>query len=152
MDDFRKDGDLEEGYFPEGTSHEDEFYYTGSFNFVWDKTKNDNNIREHGVDFKTAALVFNDPYAMEEEDKKERYYERRDKITGIPVDEDDSSDIPGFEGIPRALLGEIDNVLFVVYTTRFMRQEEYFRIISARAALKPEIDAYKKNRAKRERR
>lgn len=50
--------------------HEDEFFYTGDFNFVWDKAKNEHNIQCHGVDFKTAALVFNDPFALEEEDKK----------------------------------------------------------------------------------
>ena len=89
---------------------------------------------------------------MEEEDKKCAYYERRDTRTGIPVDEEDTLDIPGFEGVPRALMGEIDNVLFVVYTTRFMKQEEYYRIISARVAVKPEIDAYRKHRAKMENR
>lgn len=51
-----------EEYFPKGTVHEDEFFYTGDYNFVWDKAKNEKNLRDHGVDFKTAALVFNDPY------------------------------------------------------------------------------------------
>ena len=70
----------------------------------------------------------------------------------MPVDEDDILDIPGFEGTPRALMGEIDNLLFIVYTTRFMKNDEYYRIISARAAVKKEIDAYKRHRAKLEER
>ena len=79
-------------------------------------------------------------------------FEDRNRKTGIPVDEGDTLDVPGFEGIPRALIGEIENVLFVVFTTRFMRNDEYYRIISARVAVKKEIEAYKKNRAKREKR
>ena len=94
--------------------------------------------------------MFNDPYALEEPDKKHSDLEARDRRTGIPVDEDETLDIPGFEGVPRALMGEIDNVLFIVYTTRFMKKDEYDRIISARAAVKKEIDAYKRHRAKLE--
>lgn len=45
---------------------------------------------------------------------------------------------------------EIDNVLFVVFTTRLMKNDEYYRIISARAAVKKEIDAYKRHRARHE--
>ena len=42
MCDFRKEEDYE-AYFPEGTVHEDEFFYTGDYNFVWDKAKNEKN-------------------------------------------------------------------------------------------------------------
>ncbi len=66
MCDFRKEEDYE-AYFPEGTVHEDEFFYTGDYNFVWDKAKNEKNLRDHGIDFKTAVLVFNDPYALEDQ-------------------------------------------------------------------------------------
>lgn len=149
MDEYRKEEDSEE-YFPDGTVHEDEFFYTGDYNFVWDKAKSEKNLRDHGIDFKTAALVFNDPYALEEPDKKHSGLEARDRRTGMPIDEEDTLDIPGFEGVPRALMGEIDNVLFIVFTTRFMKNDEYYRIISARAALKKEIDAYKRHRAKLE--
>ena len=147
MADYGKEEDNIE-YFPEGTVHEDEFFYTGDYNFVWDKAKNEKNLRDHGIDFKTAALVFNDPYALEEPDKKHSKIEARNRRTGMPVDEEDTLVIPGFEGVPRALMGEIDNVLFIVYTIRFMKNEEYFRIISARAAVKREIEAYKRHRAK----
>ena len=33
MEEYRKEEDNEE-YFPEGTIHEDEFFYTGDYNFV----------------------------------------------------------------------------------------------------------------------
>ena len=151
MSDYRKEEDSE-AYFPEGTVHEDEFFYVGDYNFVWDKAKNEVNLRDHGIDFKTATLVFNDPYALGESDKEHSNVEERNRKTGIPVDEEDTLDIPGFEGVPRALMGEIDNVLFIVYTTRFMKNDEYYRMISARAAVKKEIDAYKRHRAKLERR
>lgn len=94
--------------------------------------------------------MFNDPYALEEPDEKHSELEARDRKTGMPVNEEDTLDIPGFEGVPRALMGEIDNVLFVVFTTRMMDNDEYYRIISARATVKKEIDAYKRYRARRE--
>ena len=50
--------------------------------------------------------------------------------------------IPGFEDVPRAFLGEVDNVLFVVYTMRYIEGAEYHRIISARAAEWDERQAY----------
>lgn len=36
--------------------------------------------------------------------------------------------------VPRVIIGAVDNVLFVVYTTRGYDGEEVFRIISARKA------------------
>lgn len=151
MDKYIKAED-QDGYFPEDTIHEDDFFYTGNFSFVWDKAKNEKNLRDHGIDFRTAALVFNDPYALEESDNTHSKYEERNRRTGIPVNEEDTLDFPGFEGVPRALMGEIDNVLFVVFITRFMKNDEYYRIISARVAVKKEIEAYKRNRARFERR
>lgn len=142
MDDFKKDADLEQSYFPEGTVHEDEYFYLDELKFVWDKAKNEVNIREHGVDFKTAALVFNDPYALEDYDYSHSEDEDRSDRIGVPVDLNDTMDIPGFEGVPRAFLGAVDNVLFVVYTMRFIAGSEYHRIISARAAEKEEIEEY----------
>ena len=142
MDDFKKDADLDRGYFPEGTTHEDEFFYLDELKFVWDKAKNEHNIIEHGVDFKTAALVFNDPYALTDYDYSHSDDEDRENAIGVPVDLTDTMDIPGFEGVPRAFLGAVDDVLFVVYTMRFISGSEYHRIISARAAEKEEIEEY----------
>ena len=38
-----------EEYFPKGTVHEDEFFYTGDYNFVWDKAKNEKNCEIMGL-------------------------------------------------------------------------------------------------------
>lgn len=135
-----------ESYFPEGTIHEDEFYENGALKFVWDKVKNQHNIEEHGIDFKTAALVFNDPYALTDYDSDHSDDEDRDTEIGVPVDPNDVIHVPGFDDMPRAILGQIDNVIFVVYTMRLIRNAEYYRIISARAAEKDEADAYRKYR------
>ena len=35
--------------------HEDETYQISGLHFIWDKAKNEYNIREHGIDFKTAG-------------------------------------------------------------------------------------------------
>ena len=131
-----------EGYFPEGTIHEDEYFYLDELKFVWDKAKNEHNIKEHGIDFKTAALVFNDPYALTDFDYDHSDGEDRHSETGVPVDLHDTLDVPGFEGVPRAFLGAVDDVLFVVYTMRFIAGSEFHRIISARAAEKEEIEEY----------
>lgn len=129
-------------YFPDKTVHEDEFFYLDELKFVWDKAKNLHNIEAHGIDFKTAALVFNDPYALTDYDIEHSEDEERLNETGIPVDWNDTLDIPGFEDVPRAFLGEVDNVLFVVYTMRYIEGSEYHRIISARAAEEDERRAY----------
>lgn len=133
-------------YFPYGTIHKDEFFETNQLKFVWDKAKNQHNIEDHGIDFRTAALVFNDPYAISDYDDFHSEYEDRNTEVGTPVDPEDVIHIPGFDDIPRAVLGEIDNVIFVVYTVRLIKNAEYYRIISARAAEKDEIEAYREYR------
>ena len=114
--------------------HEDEEYQVSGLHFIWDKAKNQYNIQTHGVDFKTAALVFNDDYCLINDDYDHSDGEIRESITGQPVDPDDRTDVPGIGSIPRAIIGEVDNVLFVVYTVRGYDGEEVFRIISARKA------------------
>lgn len=133
-------------YFSPGTEHEDEFYSTGELKFVWDRAKNEHNIQKHGIDFRTAALVFNDPYALSDYDSWHSDSEDRNTEIGTPVDPEDVIHIPGFDDVPRAVLGEIDNVIFVVYTVRLIKDAEYYRIISARAAEKEEVQAYKEVR------
>ena len=140
MDEDRKD--VPDGYFPPGTKHEDETYEMNGLHFVWDKAKNEANIKKHGIDFKTAALVFNDDYCLIDEDYEHSEDEDRESITGQPVDPDDVLDIPGIGSIPRAIIGEVNNVLFVVYTIRGSKGTDYRRIISARAADKDERELY----------
>lgn len=58
MDEYRKEEDSEE-YFPDGTVHEDEFFYTGDYNFVWASREGDPNRWEawcRGAEFHLDAL------------------------------------------------------------------------------------------------
>ena len=143
--------EFEGEYFPVGTVHEDEFYYYDEMNFVWDKRKNEVNIQTHGVDFQTAALVFNDPDALTVYDKEhsEESGETRYNEIGRPIDVHNTLDIPGFEDIPRAFLGEAEDVLLVVYTIREFDRKEYYRIISARPADEDETREYEKKKKHR---
>ena len=75
--------------------------------FEWDPKKERDNVKEHGVDFDTAARVFYDYH------RKERY----------DIDSSDNED-------RWQTIGFIDDVLFVVYTER----GDVTRIISARIA------------------
>ena len=43
----------------------DEYYFINDFSFVWDEDKDKANLAKHGIDFKTAALVFNDVLRIE---------------------------------------------------------------------------------------
>lgn len=75
--------------------------------FEWDRAKEQANRRKHGVDFRAAAKVFLDPYAIE-------------------LDDIGSADEERFN-----VIGLVDNrMLFVTYTLR----GETIRIISARGA------------------
>ena len=81
----------------------------------WDDSKNESNIKKHGVSFETAAYIFNDVnrievYDAKHSDTEERYY----------------------------TIGRVGDVLFVVYTDR----GEVFRLISARFATKREEEVY----------
>ena len=76
-------------------------------NFEWDSAKELANRKKHGIDFKTAAKVFLDPFIIEFEDHDAKGELRFNAI------------------------GLIDNrVLLVTYTTR----DDVVRIISARGA------------------
>lgn len=75
--------------------------------FEWDAVKERSNIAKHGLDFRTAARVFLDPFLVEFEDER-GYRESRWNVIGT------------VEG----------RVLFVTYTERNAR----IRIISARGA------------------
>ncbi len=75
--------------------------------FEWDRAKQQTNRRKHGVDFRTAAKVFLDPFAIELDDESVSSEERFNVI------------------------GSVDGrMLFVTYTLR----RETVRIISARGA------------------
>lgn len=87
--------------------------------FEWDANKNVINVKKHGINFNTAALVFSDEYRID-------FFDHLHSI-----DED-----------RYITIGMVDRVLFVVYTER----ANATRIISARPATPAERRAYYGNR------
>jgi uncharacterized DUF497 family protein len=85
--------------------------------FVWDETKNKENLKKHGIDFNTAIFVFNDPNHIKIYDEAHSIDEERWNIIGMIN----------------------DVVLFVVETEM---TDNLIRIISARKANKNERETY----------
>ena len=92
-------------------------YTLQGIEFEWDRTKATTNLSKHKVDFETACEAFFDPfvYTLEQE---EHEAELRDVLIGMTLQW---------------------NVLCVVYT---LRQDDVFRIISARPATPAERRQY----------
>ncbi len=88
--------------------------------FEWDDAKNQRNLAKHRVRFETAVLVFDDAYSLTQRDETTDEEERWITLGSIA---------------PSA-------VLFVVHTCFEHAGEEVLRIISARAATRPERRAY----------
>ena len=86
--------------------------------FEWDNEKEKTNIRKHGIDFTTAALVFKDENRLEMYD--EAHSDTEDRYITIGV------------------IDEITYIVMVVYTER----EETIRLISARKATERERRKY----------
>ncbi len=94
--------------------------------FQWDDKKAEINIKSHGVDFKEAKEIFYDDFALDIFDYLHTdFIEQRFQILGLTR----------------------KSVLLVVYT---IRDEEIYRIISARKATKAEEKAYWNERKKYE--
>jgi uncharacterized DUF497 family protein len=88
--------------------------------FEWDENKNQLNIRKHGINFRDAAYVFSDPFAL-----------------NIPDDEHSNNEERWL------LLGQnLNNQLLLVVHT--FRCGEVIRIISARKATANEKATYLK--------
>lgn len=87
----------------------------------WDDAKAARNIRVHGIDFREAKTVFEDPFAITIPDELHSEDESRSIVIG------------------RSLL---DKVLLVVHTER----KERIRIISARKATPTERFQYESER------
>jgi uncharacterized DUF497 family protein len=95
--------------------------------FGWDERKGKQNLAKHDVDFQTAELVFDDPYAVAIRDPAH-------------VGEED-----GY-----IALGEVgpSAVLFFVHTWFADQGEEVIRLISARAATGKERRSYEETHKK----
>jgi uncharacterized DUF497 family protein len=92
--------------------------------FEWDETKNQANIRKHGVNFRDAAYVFSDPYALNIPDDEHSEDEERWIILGRDLNQ---------------------KILLVVHTPR---GADSIRLISARNATPAEKSTYLKRAAK----
>jgi len=88
--------------------------------FEWDEHKNQQNLRKHDIRFETAALVFDDPYAITQRDVIFEDEQRWITVGAIG---------PG-------------SILLVVHTFYEEHDEEIIRVISARAAESHERRAY----------
>lgn len=102
----------------------DQYYLYEPFSFVWDEDKNQINLRKHGIDFKTAALVFLDDLRLEYPDPDHSENEDRYRTIGL-----------------------VHDVLTVVYCDRLNADtgNTDIRIISARLATRLERNAYNNN-------
>ena len=94
--------------------------------FEWDNRKAEANYRKHGIQFEEAALVFDDPFAVSEQDRIENREQRWQTI-----------------GTAGGCL-----LLLVAHTVYLEDDEiEVIRIISARRANKMERRRYEHGQA-----
>jgi uncharacterized DUF497 family protein len=94
------------------------YEYRGQI-FKWDREKSLSNIEKHGVSFKSGAVVFFDPNAVEYDDEDNSFEEERFKIIG---------------------LDESQRLLMVSHCYR--ENDSIIRIISTRKASKSEGKKY----------
>ena len=90
--------------------------------FEWDEQKSQANLAKHGLDFHTASLAFDDPFALTMRDELHNDEENR------------------FIMLAAIARGAI---LFVVFT---VRDQDMIRIISARAATRRERAIYEEGK------
>jgi uncharacterized DUF497 family protein len=113
----------------------------GGLRFEYDPEKNRKNIEKHGISFQSAARVFFDYDRIELYD--EGHSETEDRYNTIgDTSAGNLTTIGTLQGPQR-----IDDILFVVYTERIIRDEpgkpeEVIRLISARMATSFERGVY----------
>lgn len=89
--------------------------------FEWDEKKEKINIQKHGISFEQASYVFADPFALNKYDDKHSDDEERWILLGKSLNE---------------------TILVVAHTFRSKNDIELVRIISARKAVKKELQTY----------
>ncbi len=139
---YREQRQTSDPYFPEGTIHEDVFTVLGDRLFVWDKPKNEANKQIHGIDFYTAIYVFNDEDRLEDDSQFVEGENRREVIGEPEGPVIDGHEIETKHAKPKAIIGEVEGVLFVVFTETAGPDWTATRIISARAADEEEVKMY----------
>ena len=117
---------------------EDVYFSLGGMAFVYDKVKQEINIKKHGISFRIAARVFFDEDYIEALDEDNESGETRFDVIG------DISVAGRLE--EKTVIGNVEkfagadkDILYVVYTERTRRnldgkEEEVIRLISARMA------------------
>lgn len=113
----------------------------GDMHFEYDEEKNQRNIEKHGISLRSAARVFFDYDRIEYYDEENSSSEDRYDLIG---DTSAGNLIVGRAGIIDLV---IDDILFVVYTERVLKNEngtklEVTRLISARQATNFERGLY----------
>lgn len=119
----------------------------GGMVFEYDEEKNRNNILKHGISFKNAARVFFDYdrielYDEEHSDMEDRY-DTIGNVSAGKITSDGAATIGNIE----PFAGELDDILFVVYTERVRMEKsgiptDITRLISARLATSFERGIY----------
>jgi hypothetical protein len=94
--------------------------------FEWDPAKARTNQRKHGVSFEDAMHIFDDPYALFEQDRTDEAGEPRWQALG--------------------LAGGV-LLLLVARTVREEGEDDVVRLISARRATRKERKPYEETRA-----
>lgn len=94
--------------------------------FEWHPLKARTNQRKHGISFEDAMHVFEDPYALFEQDRTDEVGEPRWQAIGLAA------------GVA---------VLLVAHTVREEGEDEVIRLISARRATRKERYRYEQTRA-----
>ena len=94
--------------------------------FEWDEAKAISNQRKHGISFEYAIHVFEDPFALVEQDRIEGGEYRWQTL-----------------GLVEGLI-----LLLVAHTVQDDDEDEIVRIVSARRATRKERTRYDKNRQK----
>lgn len=105
--------------------------------FEYDAQKERLNIKKHGISFRAAARVFFDDDYIEEFDSAHSEDEKRYNVIG-DVSAGNAKVFAAIGNVDH-FQGEIDDILYVVYTERIKRTEmgkdyEVIRLISARLA------------------
>jgi hypothetical protein len=92
--------------------------------FEWDEVKAETNRQKHGITFSRAKFVFEDPFALTEQDRIVTG-ELRWQTVGL------------VEGVA---------ILLVAHTIIERGEDELIRIVSARLATRQERNRYEENR------
>lgn len=123
----------------------------GGLFFEYDEEKERINIQKHGISFRTAARVFFDEDYIEEVDRKhsddeQRYNVIGDTSAGYVLDGASNNGRIVIGNVDR-FAGEVNDILYVVYTERIHKKEsgqiqDVIRLISARLATNFERGLY----------